>query len=40
LIKSQQDDYTVVDFDMVFVNQIAKEMEYLVWVLKGEYEKR
>jgi hypothetical protein len=28
-----------VDFDMVFVNQIAKEMEYLVWVLKGDYQK-
>ncbi len=30
--------YFIVDFDFVFLNQIKKELEYLVWVLKGEYE--
>lgn len=28
-----------VDFDMVFINQLVTELEYLDWVLKGEYEK-
>ena len=28
-----------VDFDTVFVNRIATELQYLAWVLKGEYEK-
>lgn len=30
--------FSCVDFDFVFLNQIRKELEYLVWVLKGEYE--
>lgn len=27
----------MVDFDFIFLNQIKKELEYLVWVLKGDY---
>ena len=26
-----------VDFDINFVNRLATELQYLVWVLKGEY---
>lgn len=29
-----------VDLDFIFLNQIKRELEYLVWVLKGEYEER
>jgi len=28
-----------VDFDTVFLNRLATELNYLVWVLKGDYEK-
>jgi hypothetical protein len=24
--------------DIIFLNQVKRELEYLVWVLKGEYE--
>lgn len=27
-----------VDFDMNFVNRLATELQYLTWVLKGEYD--
>jgi len=28
-----------VDLDINFVNRMATELQYLVWVLKGDYEK-
>lgn len=30
---------SMVDFDMSFVNRLATELNYLAWVLKGDYEK-
>ena len=30
--------FNFVDLDFVFLNQVKRELEYLVWVLKGEYE--
>jgi hypothetical protein len=32
--------FVIVDFDSVFMNQLVRELEYLVWVLKGEYDKK
>ncbi len=29
---------TVVDFDIIFLNQVKRELEYLYWVLKEEKE--
>lgn len=31
--------FCLVDFDMSFINRLATELQYLVWVLKGDYEK-
>jgi hypothetical protein len=27
----------VVDFDIIFLNRLVQELEYLAWVLKGDY---
>ncbi len=29
----------VVDLDTVFVNRLTTELQYLAWILKGEYDK-
>ncbi len=41
-LKSKQPDkksgcFDLVDFDTVFLNRLATELNYLVWVLKGDY---
>lgn len=38
LVQNKYPEVEIVDFDMNFINRLATELQYLTWVLRGEYD--